>query len=70
MNTTFTLAPAGRQGSTYRFLEALTVGAIPVVVADNWRLPFDDIISWHHCLLRFPTDQMHRILPTLRAMDE
>ncbi|CAI5996916.1 unnamed protein product [Closterium sp. NIES-64] len=38
MNTTFTLAPAGRQGSTYRFLEALTVGAIPVVVADNWRV--------------------------------
>ncbi|CAI5518081.1 unnamed protein product [Closterium sp. Naga37s-1] len=35
MNTTFTLAPAGRQGSTYRFLEALTVGAIPVVVTDN-----------------------------------
>ncbi|CAI5503062.1 unnamed protein product [Closterium sp. Naga37s-1] len=68
MNTSFALVPAGRQASTYRFIEALTAGAIPVVVADNWKLPFDDIIPWHRCLLVFPTHLLSRIEPTIRAI--
>ncbi|CAI5982333.1 unnamed protein product [Closterium sp. NIES-64] len=68
MNSSFALVPAGRQASTYRFIEALTAGAIPVVVADNWKLPFDDIIPWHRCLLLFPTHLLSRIEPTLRAI--
>ncbi|CAI5480482.1 unnamed protein product [Closterium sp. Yama58-4] len=68
MNSSFALVPAGRQASTYRFIEALTAGAIPVVVADNWKLPFDDIIPWHRCLLLFPTHLLSRIPPTLRAI--
>ncbi|CAI5509509.1 unnamed protein product, partial [Closterium sp. Naga37s-1] len=68
MNSSFALVPAGRQASTYRFIEALTAGAIPVVVADNWKLPFDDIIQWHRCLLLFPTHLLSRIPPTLRTI--
>lgn len=68
MNATYALVPAGRQACTYRFMEALSAGAIPVVVADNWKLPFDDIILWHRCLLLFPTTELHRIVPTIRAI--
>ncbi|CAI5518394.1 unnamed protein product [Closterium sp. Naga37s-1] len=46
----------------------LTAGAIPVVVADTRKLPFDDIIPWHRCLLVFPTSLLSRIEPTLRAI--
>ncbi|CAI7756839.1 unnamed protein product [Closterium sp. NIES-54] len=48
--------------------QVLTAGAIPVVVADTRKLPFDDIIPWHRCLLVFPTSLLSRIEPTLRAI--
>lgn len=48
--------------------QLLSAGVIPVVVADNWKKPFDDIILWGSCLLSFPTSQLHRVLPTLRQL--
>lgn len=68
MNTTFGLAPAGRSPASYRMLEVLSAGAIPVLIADNYVKPFDTLIQWPRCLLQFPTNEIHRILPTLRAL--
>ena len=70
MNTTFALCPGGRQPNSFRFIEVLSAGSIPVLVVDNYVKPFDSMIHWHDCLLQFPTSQMHRIVPTLRAMKE
>jgi glucuronyl/N-acetylglucosaminyl transferase EXT1 len=49
-------------------LEVLSAGAIPVLIADNYVKPFDTLIQWPRCLLQFPTNEIHRILPTLRAL--
>lgn len=68
MNTTFGLVPAGRQPSSYRFIEVLSAGAVPVLITDNYVKPFDTLIHWHECLLEFATSQMHRIVPALRAL--
>jgi len=68
MNATFGLVPAGRQPNSYRFIEVLSAGSIPVLIADNYVKPFDTMIHWHDCLLQFPTSQMHRIISTLRAL--
>jgi glucuronyl/N-acetylglucosaminyl transferase EXT1 len=68
MNTTFGLVPAGRQPNSYRLVEVMAAGVVPVLIADNYVKPFDTIIQWHQCLLQFPSSQMHLILPTLRAM--
>ena len=70
MNSTFALVPAGRQPASYRFTEALSAGAIPVLIADNYVKPFDSIIPWYTCLLQFPTTEMHRIVKTLRSMPD
>ena len=32
--------------------------------------PFDTLIHWHTCLLQFPTTEMQRIVPTVRAMKQ
>ncbi|KAJ7254617.1 hypothetical protein O6H91_Y417100 [Diphasiastrum complanatum] len=68
LNSTFGLAPAGRSPASYRMLEVLSAGVIPVLIADNYVRPFNTLIQWQHCLLQFSTSEMHLILPTLRAM--
>lgn len=68
MNSTFGLAPAGRSPSSYRMIEILSAGTIPVLIADNYVKPFDTMIQWHRCMLQFPTSELARIVPALRAM--
>ncbi|KAH7433069.1 hypothetical protein KP509_07G053500 [Ceratopteris richardii] len=68
MNSTFGLAPAGRQPSSYRFAEILSAGGVPVLVVDNYVKPFETLIQWHRCALQFPSSEMHRIVKTIRAM--
>lgn len=68
MNSTFCLTPGGRSPASYRLIEALSAGAIPILICDDYVKPFDSLIQWHQCLLQFSTTQMHRILPTLRAL--
>lgn len=70
MNSTFGLVPAGIQPASYRFIEVLSAGTVPVLIADNYVKPFDTLIHWHTCLLQFPTTEMHRIVATVRAMKQ
>ena len=73
MNSTFGLAPAGRSSSSYRIIEVMSAGAIPVIVADNYVEPLESgklMIEWGRCALRFETIDIVSILPALRAMSE
>ena len=70
MNSTFALVPAGIQPASYRFIEVLSAGSIPVLIADNYVKPFDTLIQWYKCMLQFPTTEMHRIVDTLKAMKQ
>lgn len=42
----FGAAPRGDNLFSYRFSEIMSSGAIPVVYADDWVLPFESIINW------------------------
>lgn len=42
----FSLVPRGRGLHSYRLIESMAWGAIPVIVADTYVLPFADIIDW------------------------
>ena len=51
-NATFCLVPSGYTASSRRFYEALAAGCIPVVVSDQFPLPFRDALDWNRAVVR------------------
>ncbi|XP_062520694.1 exostosin-like 3 [Corticium candelabrum] len=63
----------GRQPSISfhtRLVEALQSGAIPVILADNIPLLFDDVINWSEAALIFPEARITELNFILRAVAE
>lgn len=53
-NSEFAYVPRGDALFSYRLLEAISFGCIPVVLADGWVLPFDRAIDWSAVALHPP----------------
>ncbi len=51
-----------------RLYEALSAGAIPVLVNDSWRLPGG--IDWDACLVRIPESQVYEIPKILASISQ
>ncbi|KAG8178127.1 hypothetical protein JTE90_025241 [Oedothorax gibbosus] len=72
-NATFCLVPRGRRLGSFRFLEAIQAGCVPVLLSNGWELPFSDVLDWskaavtadERLLLQVP--DMIRSLPATRV---
>lgn len=50
----FAFVPRGDALFSYRLLEAMAFGCIPIVLSDGWVLPFDRTIDWQQTALALP----------------
>ncbi|CAG2180819.1 unnamed protein product, partial [Oppiella nova] len=67
-NATFCLVPRGRRLGSYRFLEALQFGCIPVVLANQWLLPFHELLDWTQCAVVADERLLLQTTETLRQI--
>lgn len=62
----FGLAPGGVASHSFRLLEILSAGAVPVVFGDII-LPFSSLIDWSRCSVRLRLDQVEEVPQILRS---
>ena len=60
-NSTFGIVARGDALFSYRLLETISRGAIPIIISDGWILPFDRTIDWDSCSLRFHQEAINSI---------
>ncbi|AZB71357.1 exostosin domain-containing protein [Synechococcus elongatus] len=53
----FSAAPRGHDVFSYRLLEVMAAGAVPVVLADDWVLPFSELLDWSKFSLQVAEEQ-------------
>lgn len=67
--STFAFVPRGDALFSYRLLEAMSFGCIPVVLSDDWVLPFDRIIDWSNVVLHPAENDVPNLPGILRSFD-
>jgi len=54
---------------SYKFAEALSAGAAPVCLGDNWVWQFRaELVKWEECAVILPDQDVDQTLQALRAM--
>lgn len=67
-NSTFCLVPRGRRLGSFRFLEALQAGCIPVLLSNSWVLPFHPKIDWKQAAVWGDERLLLQVVDTVRSI--
>lgn len=68
VNSSFCLVPRGRRLGSFRFLEALQAGCIPVSLSNGYVLPFEEVIDWKQVTLCIDERQLLQVPSVVRLM--
>ncbi|MEK7602500.1 MAG: exostosin family protein [Patescibacteria group bacterium] len=60
VNSDFVLAPKGDGNYSNRFLEALSLGRIPVLIDTDVPLPCENVIPYEKIMVRVPMQEVHK----------
>lgn len=62
-NSVYTLSPSGAGPNSIRFWEALSVGSIPILLADTLELPTlpNNELNWDNAIIRVKESDVHKI---------
>jgi len=67
-DSVFALCPRGVGSTSYRLVEAMQFGAIPVYISDVFSLPFPKEIDWNTCSVLVKQDELPGLYERLRKI--
>ena len=67
-NSTFCLVPRGRRLGSFRFLETLQAGCLPVILSNGWQLPFDEVLDWDAASISVDERQLLQVPEILHGL--
>jgi len=67
-DTVFGLSPEGHGHHSFRLLESMMFGAIPVVLSDEYVLPFVPEVNWSECVIHYPEHLVRDMFARLSEM--
>lgn len=66
-NSRFSLLPRGNGWAlSYRHIEAMNAGSIPIIISDNYELPFSELIDWNSCSIRIKENELDNLLEIIK----
>jgi hypothetical protein len=74
LNSKYCLVIRGDTSSTARLSNAVEFGCVPVIIADQFTMPFDSLINWSKLVIRFPEEAVYhspeKLIESLREIDQ
>ena len=64
----FGLAPRGVGYHSYRLVEIMAAGSIPVVLSDRYAMPYAPDVDLHSCVIQYPEEDVEKLTDYLRSI--